>query len=203
VAKPVTPVTAKGERTRQRLLEAAEEEFGERGFHNASISNITRRAGVAQGTFYIYFASKESILRALVEHMSQELRRSQSEAVRDCADRIEAERTGFREFLRFALTHKNLYRIVMQSQFIDPEIHREYYERLLRGYQRHIAEAQARGEVRAGDPGALAWALIGMTYFFGKRYATWEGRFPEDSVVETVLDFIEAGLRPPPNDGDT
>ncbi|WP_440995393.1 TetR/AcrR family transcriptional regulator [Arhodomonas sp. SL1] len=200
MAKPVTPATPKGERTRQRLLEAAEEEFGERGFHNASISNITKRAGVAQGTFYIYFASKEAILRALVEHMSQELRRSQSEAVSDCTDRIEAERTGFRQFLRFALEHKNLYRIVMQSQFVDRDIHRQYYERLLSGYEHRIAEAQSRGEVRQGDPKALAWALIGMTYFFGIRYANWEGRLPEESVVETVLDFIEAGLRPPAED---
>ncbi|MFB4204941.1 HTH-type transcriptional regulator BetI [wastewater metagenome] len=201
MAKPVTPATARGERTRQKLLDAAEEEFGEKGFHSASISNITHRAGVAQGTFYIYFSSKEAILRALVEHMSRELRRSQSEAVRGCSDRIEVERTGFRQFLRFALAHKNLYRIVMQSQFVDPDVHQRYYETLLAGYERGIAEAQARGEVRQGDPRALAWALIGMTYFFGKRYATWEGEMPEESAIETVLDFIEAGLRPPSKDG--
>ncbi len=198
MAKTVTPATARGERTRQKLLSAAEEEFGENGFYSASISNITRRAGVAQGTFYIYFESKEEILRALVAHMSREMRRAQSEATAHCDNRIEAERAGFRRFLRFALEHRNLYRIVMQSQFVDRSVHRDYYDTLLRGYERRIADAQARGEVRAGDPRALAWALIGMAYFFGMRYASWEGRLPDEAAIETVLDFMEAGLRPEP-----
>jgi hypothetical protein len=53
------PVTVRGEQTRRRLLEAAEEVFGELGFRRASIAEIVRRAGVAQGTFYLYFDSKE------------------------------------------------------------------------------------------------------------------------------------------------
>src|SRR6266571_5021245 len=52
------PMTARGEATRRRILDAAEEVFGEFGYYEASISEITRRAGIAQGTFYIYFHSK-------------------------------------------------------------------------------------------------------------------------------------------------
>ncbi|HKY91902.1 MAG TPA: TetR/AcrR family transcriptional regulator, partial [Nevskiaceae bacterium] len=48
------------------LLDAAAAEFGEKGFHDSSIVSITARAGVALGTFYTYFDSKDELFRALV-----------------------------------------------------------------------------------------------------------------------------------------
>ena len=68
------PKTERGRKTRNKLLEAAEIEFGEKGFHEAGISGITYRAGVALGTFYTYFESKEEIFRALVHYMSRRTR---------------------------------------------------------------------------------------------------------------------------------
>ena len=52
------PKTKRGRRTREKLLHAAEAEFGESGFADTSIASITQRAGVALGTFYVYFESK-------------------------------------------------------------------------------------------------------------------------------------------------
>ena len=65
-----TPRTARGRATLRRLLDAAAAEFGERGFHEASVSGITRRAGTALGSFYTYFDSKDAIFSALVRDMS-------------------------------------------------------------------------------------------------------------------------------------
>jgi len=196
MARSGMPATARGARTRQRLLDAAEAEFGETGFHQASISNITQRAGVAQGTFYIYFESKEDILRHLVEHMSRQMRHSQSVATENAADRLHAEKRGLEHFLEFALEHDNLYRIMMQSQFVDEALHRSYYDRLLRGYERRLEEAQARGEIHQGDPGALATALVGIAYMMGLRFTSWERRMPDADTIDTVLGFIGRGLAP-------
>lgn len=60
------PATARGEATRSKLLDAAEHEFGENGFHAASVASITRRAGVAQGTFYLYYEGKQQIFGELL-----------------------------------------------------------------------------------------------------------------------------------------
>jgi len=70
-----TPKTARGKKTRDKLLRAAEIEFGDKGFHNAAISGITHRAGVALGTFYTYYESKEEIFHDLVTFMSHRTRR--------------------------------------------------------------------------------------------------------------------------------
>src|SRR5690606_16161153 len=60
------PLTSRGQQTRRRLLEAAEQVFADLGYHEASIVKITEHAGVALGTFYLYFDSKQSIFEALV-----------------------------------------------------------------------------------------------------------------------------------------
>src|SRR3954471_433798 len=71
-----SPRTPRGERTLRKILDAAREEFGERGFSDSSIVGITQRAGVALGTFYTYFDSKEALFQALVRDMSAQVRDS-------------------------------------------------------------------------------------------------------------------------------
>ena len=55
------PRTARGQETKRRILEAAEAVFLEHGYQGASVSRITERAGVGQGTFYLYYSSKEQL----------------------------------------------------------------------------------------------------------------------------------------------
>lgn len=188
------PATSRGEATRQKLLEAAEHEFGEKGFHAASVSSITRRAGVGQGTFYLYFPTKEDAMRELVRYMGHALRRSLAEAIADAPTRLEIERRGFDAFVRFSLQHQNLYRVVMESQFVDESVYREYYEALAAGYRDGLERAARQGEIRDGSAEERAWALMGIAHFLGLRYAIWEDREPPETVKREVFDFIEHGL---------
>jgi len=192
------PLTPRGELTRQKLLAAAEQEFGEKGFHTASVSSITRHAGVAQGTFYIYYRSKEEILRELVRYMSRKLRHTLTRATDNLTDRIEIERIGLETFLRFAIDDKNLYRIVLESQFIDESIYREYYERLAEVYTARLEQAQTSGQIRRSSAHGQAWALMGIASFLGLRYSVWEGTMPPREIQETALEFIRGGLTAPP-----
>lgn len=190
------PVKARAEATRRRLLEAAEEVFAEQGFYRASISEITRRAGVAQGTFYIYFKAKEDIFRELVRQLSHDLRRELQEAVAAIVDRRDAERVGFETFLRFVLRRRNLYTVMRECEFVDPDLYRWYYERLAEGYVRGLRQGIARGQIRPLHPEALAYALMGAFQMVGMRWPLWHGRMPPEEVVETVISFILHGIDP-------
>lgn len=59
--------------TRDRLLEVAKELFSQKGYYETRISDIVNRANVAQGTFYIYFSSKEDIFLELIKKLHLEL----------------------------------------------------------------------------------------------------------------------------------
>ena len=73
---PAKQLTSRGKRTRQQLLDAAELVFGEKGFEQSSIAEITQRAEVALGTFYVYFENKHAIFVELVEQLGERLRKT-------------------------------------------------------------------------------------------------------------------------------
>jgi AcrR family transcriptional regulator len=191
-----TPRTERGKRTLRKLLDAAALEFGERGFHEASVSGITQRAAVALGTFYTYFDSKESLFRALVEDMGALTRRWIAERVAHAPDRLTAERLGLEAFIEFVRAHRNLYRIVMEAQFVAEDAYRRYYQVFADGYINNLESAKKRGEIREGDVEVRAWALIGVSVFIGQRYAVWGDDRPAAEVAAEAADFIARGLQP-------
>ena len=189
------PRTERGRKTLRRLLEAAALEFGERGFHEAAITGITARAGVALGTFYTYFESKEELFRALVRDMSQATRAHVAEAVRDAPDRLAAERAGLEAFIAFVRKHPELYRIIEEAQFVAEDAYREHYLTFASGYARNLAGARSRGEIADGPDEPRAWALIGMSVFLGMRYGVWDEDLSPAEVADIAIDLVSEGLR--------
>ncbi|MBL8571475.1 MAG: TetR/AcrR family transcriptional regulator [Phreatobacter sp.] len=190
------PKTKRGERTRQKILDAAEREIGVRGFSDASIATITAEAEVAQGTFYLYFRSKEDVLRELVLLMGRRLRHHLTRAIAGAPDRLSAERKGIHAFLQFIRDNPNLYRVVAESQFVDPAVHRAYYEEFADGYRGGLEEAARRGEISPGDAEVRAWALMGVTDMIGRRYSLYDESVPLEAVAEAAFDFVANGIGP-------
>jgi AcrR family transcriptional regulator len=190
-----TPRTERGRRTLRRLLEAAASEFGERGYHEAAITGITQRAGVALGSFYTYFDSKEAMFRAVVRDMSQTTRAHVAEAVAGAPDRLTAERMGLEAFIGFVRRHPELYRIIEEAQFVAQDVYREHYLTFAEGYSRGLAAARSRGEIADGPDEPRAWALIGMSVFLGMRYGLWNTDMSPRQVAAQAVELVSEGLR--------
>ena len=193
------PKTERGRRTRNKLLEAAEIEFGEKGYYEAGISGITNRAGVALGTFYTYFESKEEIFRALVRYMSRHTREWLAERVKGSSNRLEAERKGIEAFIEFVRLHKSIYRIISEAEFVAPREYRDHYQSFAERYQVNLDSAAAKGELREGDFEIWAWAIMGQIVFTGMRYAEWDDDRPAAEIAEVITDLIAHGIGPKEN----
>ncbi len=180
-------LTARGERTRRRLLEAAERIFAEVGYHEASIVKITEAAGVGQGTFYLYFESKKAIFDELVLDLNARVRHAMTEAAAQGGTRAEKELLGFGAFFRFTAEHPALYRIIRQAEFVSPETLHLHYERLTSGYTAGLRQAMDAGEVAEGDAEVLAWSLMGIGELLGMRWILWNG---EREMPEHVFDEL-------------
>jgi AcrR family transcriptional regulator len=185
-------LSKRGERTRERLLAAAENAFAELGYHEASIVKITEAAGVGQGTFYLYFTGKKEIFDEVVIDLNHRVRQAMTEAAEQGFARVEKEQLGFAAFFRFTAEHPALYRIIRQAEFVSPEILQLHYERLTNGYVAGLRQAMEDGEIDPGDPELLAWTLMGIGELVGMRWILWAGRDELPPAVARELDTILA-----------
>jgi AcrR family transcriptional regulator len=190
-----TPRTERGRRTLRLLLDAAAAEFGEKGFHESSVVSITQRAGVALGSFYTYFDSKDSLFRALVQDMSSQVRNTVGPVMAAETDRLEGERKGLAEFLSFVRQHKELYRIIDEAEFVDPPSYRAHYENTVAGYVVSLKDAAAKGQLRADVEEVHAWAIVGINVFLGLRYGVLGEDRDVIEVANIAVDLLTNGLK--------
>ena len=193
------PRTPRGERTLRKILDGALEEFGERGFSEGSIVGITQRAGVALGTFYTYFDSKEAVFRALVSDMSARVRDHVAPVLKEATDTLDGEGRALESYLRFARAHKQVYRIIDEAEFADPEGFDKHYRTTAARIAARLDAGKARGEVVASESPLAseveAWAIMGMNVFLGLRFAVW-GRENPKEVARLANRMIREGLEP-------
>jgi AcrR family transcriptional regulator len=189
------PLSRRGLHTRRRILDAAEQVFGELGYHDASIVKLTEAAGVAQGTFYLYFDSKKAVFDELIRDLSRRVRHAMTEGSSQGKTRLEAEVLGFQAFFRFTAEHPALYRIIRQAEFVSPEMLRYHYDRLSHGYVDALAAAMDSGEIGELEPEVTAFALMGLGELIGMRWILWnEGRELPPAVTKELERIIRCIL---------
>ncbi len=189
-----TPRTARGRKTQRSLLDAAEAEFGERGFHESSIVSITKRAGVALGTFYTYFDSKDALFRALVRDMSGRVKDAVAPAIAGIENPVEREGAALEAFLEFARGHKEIYRIIDEAEFVSPESWREHYERTAARILERLQQAELDGALEGPIDEVHAWALMGMNVFIGLKFGVMDESRPVAEVARIANALIARGL---------
>ena len=116
---------------RTQILDAAITVFSEKGFHRATIKEIARVAGIADGTIYTYFASKDEVLLAVLDRLNETTERKQQFVLGDEQDL----KAFFRAYLqqRMALLWPNaeVFRAVLPELLVNGELRRQYYEQVL------------------------------------------------------------------------
>ncbi len=187
---------------RASLIAAAQRVFGEKGFHAATVDDITRAANVAKGTFYLYFQEKREIYYEVIRgffHLVHDIAGSLGATAREGVDFVaEAERAAG-ELMRAFLDNRELVRLAYrESMGLDPEL-----ERLMRGFYRELAEVEAQnvrlgmeiGLFREVDALLVAYAHIGMVERVLLQLLD-EGAVlpPPDAIVKQMVRLAFEGL---------
>ena len=190
--EPLGERLRRGDRTRSRILDAAENVFGQHGFHGASIVEITRSAGVGLGTFYVYFPSKIEIYRHLLRSYIEDFVRVAKEATSGSGDYRSDMRSAFGAFFDWIGRRPGALRLLREAEFVDPKLLAELYAASADEYRRRIEGAMRRGYIQQGDAEVLAWAVMGMTEMAVMRWLVWSGekrmdRARFDAFVEILV----------------
>jgi AcrR family transcriptional regulator len=139
-------VGRRGRQTVRRLLAAGLAEFGERGFSAVRVDDVVRLAQTSHGTFYLYFASKEDLFKALLRDALQEMTIIADEfpvVTRNEPGRV-ALRAWVRRFADRYAAHAAVIRVMSQADIVGEEIWRDGLQVLFR-----LAEAITTGMTAA------------------------------------------------------
>ncbi|MFD1779572.1 TetR/AcrR family transcriptional regulator [Fredinandcohnia salidurans] len=188
-------LTQKGLETREKLLRAAEEVFGQKGYYETSIVNISQEANVAQGTFYNYFPSKKDIFDELIRQYNRELRLAIKEEMSKSKNFEDAQRKGFKAFFNWVKSRRNLYSIVQQAVVVDKELYRWYYDKLANGFLKSLAAGIEVGEFKEIDQETVAYCLMSIGQFLGMRWVYWEQQDVPEEAFEAAMTLIFDGLK--------
>src|SRR5690348_12393955 len=116
------PRSAKGRRTRARLVEAGKTVFERDGFLQARITDIATEAGVSHGSFYHYFDSKESLFREIAEEVEVRLVSMDDIPQADDAGPIERIRAANRAYLAAYRKEAPIMRVIEEVSRYDEDV---------------------------------------------------------------------------------
>ncbi len=190
-----SPKTARGQTTMNRIIRAAETEFGRKGYYNTGINDIALRAKVAPGTIYIYFEDKYSLYCHLLQQYGHHIRRNIAQHTKGLTDRLEIERAGLLAFLLHVRRKTHMYNIIWESLYINPRLFVDYYETFARRYKTQLDEAQ--GELTRMDTTVMAYVLMGIANFIGLKYVFFDKNADLEKVVDEVMLLLRHGMVAP------
>ncbi|MFF2082787.1 TetR/AcrR family transcriptional regulator [Nocardia sp. NPDC058176] len=160
------PSTPRGLRTRAALVAAARRVFGQRGYLDTRLSDITEAAKCSSGTFYTYFAGKEEIFAAVMEVAQEDMMHPGMPRVADDADPAEIIAASNRAYFEAYRRNADLMGLLEQVAGIDPEfakLRRNRADAFMFRNARSIANLQQRGLAdQEVDPVLASRALSGM-----------------------------------------
>lgn len=186
---------------RKALLRAAAYVVGKHGYANASIGRITERCGLAQGTFYLYFQSRQDLFDQLLPAVGEEMLAHIGKAVRGARDFFEIERRGLTAFFDFLGRNRGFFRILYETDAVSPDATRNHYELIVRKYRAVIARASEERQIRPLsdlEADVAIFVMIGARDYLYRRLIidrkadrTWQ-----QSVVDAYIELLRNGLAP-------
>lgn len=189
---------------RALITEAAVEVFAEKGFHLARVSDIARRAGVADGTIYLYFKNKEDLLLTIFEEKMDLLLSRLTEELEGVDDPIQRVRVFAHFHFDQVRTNRSTAEVLQVELRLSNKFLKEYRPEKLWAYLgvfgQIVREGQARGVFRDDvDTFITGWAFFGAMDELAMQWvlARDQSRFPLEAAADQIADVFIRGMLAP------
>jgi AcrR family transcriptional regulator len=203
--RPPDPEKAKRKKqkdARSRILQAALEEFSDKGFHACTIDSIAERAGIAKGTVYRYFATKESLFNALKEATITEFVEIARQDLSREEDILKIIESVIRVYLSFFEKNSAFFKVIIQEH---KEFGRELSEKFiselilgLPGLKRRCWKASRLGRLKQMNYFTVFYGIIGFLNGVIQKWLHDGGESSLLAEIETVKEVLFYGFVVPP-----
>lgn len=183
---------------RQQILHNARDVFAKRGYHAAKIDDIVAAAGVARGTFYLYFEDKRAIFEEIVDktfaRLGMAVMRVDTEDPARVGDQIEE---NIRRIVHALLEDPATTKILLSDAVgLDPAFDRKllfFYEEVGKLLEASLSDGQERGIVAEGDARVFAIMTLGAVKEIMYQVVKRGLDYPEERIVAEIFRFLAAG----------
>jgi AcrR family transcriptional regulator len=184
-----------GEATLQRLFDSAVEVFALHGYHNATVDDIVARSDLSRGTFYLYFDSKDDIVRALVLDVADDMNELAATLgpITPGAEGYQALRDWLADFAALYRRHGPIIRVWTEGEVKGSELG-DLSREMLGGFVSTLSARMSDGsgtDVDTDIAGLVILSMIERLHFYavaGLVDAT------EDELVDTCAAIAHAAL---------
>lgn len=200
--KPRPRRTALEREARKRdILEAAARLFSERGFHAVTVDEVADEVGLAKGTLYLYFASKDDLFHTLVVQKTQclldRLRESVAQArpFSECLVDVVGTHSSFLQenLAYFGIVHAEMTRMHLESHLRLHRYAAEAFQAYLTILAELVGKGQDEGVLREGDPSPLVTSLSGLLNAFIFHSVLGAKVVPPADHVDEIVDLYLHG----------
>jgi AcrR family transcriptional regulator len=187
---------------RDEIMAAAKKVFARKGFHAATIADVAKEAGLAYGSVYWYFDSKDELFHALMAVEEQALRSHLAAAVEAPGrDGVEASfRHAVQATFEFFEADKATVKLLFRDAYALGDRFEKHlggiYERFIDNIETFIVVAQQRGEVVAAPPRMVAYTLAALIGQLAHRRLSTDDGVTAAEVADFVVSLVLNGLRP-------
>jgi AcrR family transcriptional regulator len=184
---------------RQQILTVARDVFARRGYHAAKIDDIVAAAGIARGTFYLYFEDKRTIFEEIVDRTIARLgmaivRVDPHDGARTVADQV---RENIRRIVRILLEDRGTTKILLSDALgVDPAFDRKllsFYDEMASLLEHSLSDGQGLGVVVQGDVRLMAWLTMGALKEVMFQIVQRGAEYEEDKLVEGTFAYFAGG----------
>jgi AcrR family transcriptional regulator len=184
---------------RQQLLIHARDVFAKRGYHAAKIDEIVAAAGVARGTFYLYFEDKRTIFEEIVDRTIARLgmailRVDPHDTARSVADQV---RENIRRIVGLLLEDPATTKILLSDALgVDPAFDRKllsFFDEIAKLLEGSLIDGQKLKIVAKGDPRLYAYLTMGALREVLVQTVARGASYDDEELVEAIFGFLSSG----------
>ncbi|MGF7159171.1 AcrR family transcriptional regulator [Rhodoligotrophos appendicifer] len=181
---------------RNALIKAAAEIVGESGFEGATITEITRRAGISLGAFYQHFDSREHLFDQLLPDVGALLISALSQETHEAKDAIEGEERAIKAYFRYLNSGSPIMRLFKESEVYAAKTYDAYMNDVLRRYTRTLRRRKAEGAFTSFDDRELEAVALMLTVARVEFFQRYASRGQDTAWIEAAFVKIVRLLSP-------
>lgn len=185
-------------KTKKAIFDSAVQIFSKNGYHSATVDEVAINAGVAKGTLYYHFKSKEDLFNFIVTEGINLIDDKVKEATKNLTDPLEKIEASAKVQLKYVYENKDLFRVIMSQIWGNKDIHiemREQIKHIINISSKGVDELITEGYISDDNSEVLSYCFIGILFSSALYEILNEDQYNHDEIIDKFMSYIRYGLK--------